>query len=545
MGKKEWTNKSEKLFADIKKYGPRKGKSFGKEFKRRNYFTKHYAWAVPNKTASNGGKSFFMTKNLDINPETKEKTIFYKPVKQEEVLKTLDVNCNIINPKFDYKYWESTNDLSSYKLKSLTKEQQLKRKRYLYTTMKEFIGEIIKSGKIKTYSKIVYYPFLKRKGVPDLQQMFNIFGGFPLEEEEIEDPTEANATSCVLPGGQATQSIIDFEKSLFYKHLKSEFFNDNLDELNHFLDHIADMIQDPAKLKDTAHLFQSIQGTGKGLLGLWIMSLLGSSNCVTISNIKRYFDNSFNTHTSHKILKIFEEIAEKGAAHSNHNKLKAEITAKSEDVEPKGLDAFTVPNCARMWFFTNNENSLYIESDDRRYTLHKLNDKYAQNLEYFKPIVKELENKSFLKASFEYFAERNYDPTNVRKVFNTQYKNEQKEANLSNGILFIKDLIENNYWKTKNDEGKIKGKYITNIFKQWNERNGTKFNMKSFKTQVKRIGVELKTLRIKNKKPFKGYDLNASKIEKHFKKLLNNSDFKFELLDNDDEIDEIDFEFEC
>jgi hypothetical protein len=58
MNKSKWSKKSEKIFSNIKKYGPSKSKSYKKEWTKRGYFTKHYAWAVPNKTAIKKIKKF-------------------------------------------------------------------------------------------------------------------------------------------------------------------------------------------------------------------------------------------------------------------------------------------------------------------------------------------------------------------------------------------------------------------------------------------------------------------------------------------------------
>jgi hypothetical protein len=60
----KWSKKSNKIFSDIKKYGPNINRKIYNSsrvnytnedtlnnFKNRRYFTKHYAWAIPNKTA--------------------------------------------------------------------------------------------------------------------------------------------------------------------------------------------------------------------------------------------------------------------------------------------------------------------------------------------------------------------------------------------------------------------------------------------------------------------------------------------------------------
>jgi hypothetical protein len=59
-----WSKKSEKIFSDIKKYGPKNNDS--NRYYRRQYFTQNYSWAVPNKTAIKKIKKFSNGKILEI-----------------------------------------------------------------------------------------------------------------------------------------------------------------------------------------------------------------------------------------------------------------------------------------------------------------------------------------------------------------------------------------------------------------------------------------------------------------------------------------------
>ena len=84
---------------------------------------------------------------------------------------------------------------------------------------------------LNTFNSIEFLPFLKRNGEPELYDSFNTFTGYPMEDVKLEQP-------CVR-----------FEDSHLYKHLKEEMMNNNEGEFEHFLDHVADMIQDPANIK--------------------------------------------------------------------------------------------------------------------------------------------------------------------------------------------------------------------------------------------------------------------------------------------------------
>lgn len=153
---------------------------------------------------------------------------------------------------------------------------------------KGFLSEYIYTRKIPY--RVEFYPFLAR-----LQQntvinneeiendCFNMFTGFPLERVKLTE-------------------IKKFENSHLYKHIRDELCNANIDEFNHLMDHIADMIQDPANIKTNAHLFYTKQGMGKGLLGEFMSKLLGSDHVISFENTEAYF-GKFNADQCNKILK--------------------------------------------------------------------------------------------------------------------------------------------------------------------------------------------------------------------------------------------------
>ena len=483
-----------------------------------------------------GGKGFFLTKNKKFDRLTKMYSVYYKPVKDVEILKNLAVKCNVKNILFDkkikIKIEEAINDKKNEKYTPNEKIMLLNLKKegiareYNYTGISKsyskctpsYLENKLSTRNLPCFNDVDFIPFLKRKGDLKLHSCFNLFTGFPLENIK-------------------SQTNILFEKSLLYKHIRDEFCDGNADEFNHLLDHIADIVQCPADIRGSSHLIYSKQGIGKTLFGFFMAKILGSDHVISFENADEYFQK-FNLHTANKLLKIFEEVAEKSSAFTKYNQLKGDQTKKVEKIEPKGLESFTTAHCARFWYFTNNENALYIEGDDRRHTLHRCNNRYANNLEYFGPIWEEVNDLNFCKSAFEFFAERKYDVKNVLVHFDTVYKNEQKEANLPNGILFIKELIENNYWNIPNDMGRIKGKNITNVFSQWCSRYGFKYNMKAFRTQIKKIGLELGKLRV-SAGTISGYNINHKRMEKKFKELLKNDKFEFNIIENSDDEFEI------
>jgi hypothetical protein len=482
----------------------------------------------------NGGKMFFITKNKNIirhDDGRVEHRDTWTPRKIKEIEETLKPNCNIINPFYDYdfysRYMRMTNKEKSM-LKLSKEELHKKIKKFAYTTLgitktktnEGYLSYIMDNLHIKSYDKTDFCPKLGILNDNDDDHTFNLFEPYPMEI--IDEYKE-----------------VDFEKSLLYTHLKKDFFNNDEGELNHFLDHVADIIQDPARIKGTSHLFYSKQGCGKGLLVKFMCRLLGMSNVLTITDTEKYFEKNFNINNANKLLKVFEEVSEKGSAYKNHNRLKGEQTSSEERIEPKGIDAYTNKHCARYWYLTNNENSLYIENDDRRHTLHRISSEHQNNYEYFKPIWNEIENIDFLKSAFEFFRNRKYEDKNVRNAYTTNYKKEQKNINLPSGIKFILHFVKKRFKKIEDVTHRIKSSTLKQSYKRFCESKGSRYHLNTLNTQIKKIGIQKPIqLRVKGDRKF-CYKLNTYTLEEEMKKFLQDNEYSLFSTEEIEEVDDV------
>jgi hypothetical protein len=438
-----------------------------------------------------GGEQVFITLNSNIDMATKEVSIFHVMVKKQHILSTLDVSCNIKN-------YKAKKGESLFNFQLLGPNVLMK---------SGYVAHCLSERKLPIFNNLMFYPYLKRKGIPDVHNHLNLFGGFPLEE--IQEEKKHN-----------------FEDSLLYKHLKEEFFNNDPAELKHFLDHVADTIQCPNKVRGVAHLFYSKQGTGKGLLSKFMMRMLGKENHIVIKDLGRYMEK-FNLSYSSKLLKVFEELPEKGGAFTHSQKLKGQIDQETENVEPKGFKMYEIAHYARFWFFTNNENTLYVEGSDRRYTLHKINGQYANNKKYFAPIWAEIEDEQFLRSAFEYFATREYDIIDTMTAFNTQYKREQKQKNLPKAVKFIIEHIEKTYKELDNEQAFIPVKHMANLYKEWCEDGYGKFHKGSMLTQLAYISLIPKRVSVEGKRLL-SFPFNLTEVEKGIQEYLKDKEFKFD-----------------
>lgn len=468
------------------------------------------------KIIENKGEMIFMTRNRIYDEDAKRYATVWQPKASGKVFSSLAVDLDIINRDYD------PGLISKYEGKKKSEipfEDKQRMRKIAFNTLGgsmidkgSLLRHMVRGRLLDSHSYIDFIPYLKRSGKPkciDENYIFNLFEGFPFEDETVEGK---------LP---------EFENSLLYQHILNDFCNGDMGEFNHLLDHIADIIQKPgAKIRGTGHVFYSRQGCGKGMVLEWMTRMLGSVHVAVISNIKRYFDK-FNTDTSNKLLKAFEEVSEKGDMFHNHNRLKAEITSPTERIEPKGLEAYQLKHYARYWFNTNNDNAFFVEADGRRLTFHRISDKHANDKKYFAPIWEEIASDAFIKSSFEYFADRKYDVMNVISAYDTAYKREQKQLNLPLGIQYIKELIEDNFMCIPHDNNKIKATTLHAEYKAWCNDNGCRFNIKAFKTQIQRIGVLAPKCCKVNGVVFKGYEIDPEKIEVAFGEFLKDPTFKF------------------
>ena len=332
-------------------------------------------------------------------------------------------------------------------------------------------------NKLDLYLDTDFMPYLSSEKPHIDKDIFNLFVPYPFDDF---DKTKKRVDTEL------------FTNSDFYKHYRTNFFRED-GEFEHFLDAIADMIKDPMNIKGNAHLMYSPQGTGKGILGAFMRRLMGDSNVVIINDSERGLNANFNADVSNKILVIWEELKSRGSAQNNANKLKAMITSEMERVESKGKDAFNTRNCARHWFFTNNESSISAEHDDRRYTMHKIKCNNTSDSKYFKSIADEVKNDDFIKSALNFFATRKYEDENIRTAYNTKYKTREKIDQLSQGIRFLIRYVEDTYSLKRlleNEHVILKTKDFNEAYKTWCDTEGLKYKASTFKTQLKHLEVD-------------------------------------------------------
>jgi phage/plasmid-associated DNA primase len=196
----------------------------------------------------------------------------------------------------------------------------------------------------------------------------------------------------------------------------------------------------------------------------------------------------FNKHMEGKLLTVLNEISNYGGAHKSNDYLKSLITDETLTIEPKGKETYTIRDCSRFVFLTNNNWAVKVESRDRRYVVIEADQEHVGNHEYFTRLAAALEHPDAPTSMFSYLATLDLSQWNHRLLPQTQARDEVQLASVPTPIRYIISQLEHHKTMAYFED-----------YKQWcethNERN--EFNSRSFFHLLRNaLGQEIKSRRI-------------------------------------------------
>lgn len=136
-------------------------------------------------------------------------------------------------------------------------------------------------------------------------------------------------------------------------------------ERRYVMDWMAWIIQHPTKRINYSLLIRGAHGSGKSTLGVLMSAMLGRKNVGYVSNT--VMNGRFSDWAEGDILKIVEEVYDKGDRYSAIERQKEYITNDRFQVEPKGRKPKVVVNTSSKMMFTNHFNALPLDENQRRY----------------------------------------------------------------------------------------------------------------------------------------------------------------------------------
>ena len=139
----------------------------------------------------------------------------------------------------------------------------------------------------------------------------------------------------------------------------------NTKERNYVMDWLAHIVQHPTKRINYSLLIRGAHGSGKSTIGVLMREMLGAQNIGYVSN--SVMNGRFTDWAEGHILKIVEEVYDKGDRYSAVDKQKEFISNDRFQVEGKGVKPRDVVNTSSKLMFTNHINALPLDENQRRY----------------------------------------------------------------------------------------------------------------------------------------------------------------------------------
>ena len=252
---------------------------------------------------------------------------------------------------------------------------------------------------------------------------------------------------------------------------------------------MANLVQFPEKPNGTMIVLQSEQGAGKGIVGEFLVKLLGT-HCAGKTEDLEKVTGRFNGFLERKALIILDDTSSADSYKTGcWNKLKSLITDEVQTIEKKGLETCTIKNTCSFMMFTNQTAGVKIEASDRRMCVLRCSSDRIGDYDYFDRLGDCLENSDCADLFYTWLHNQT-DLVRLTKIPNTEEKSEMKFLTLELVLKFLyhiktgeydleiegdcvkaSDLfIEFTNWCTKNNEdckkysttkfGGILGRYV-------------------------------------------------------------------------------------
>lgn len=293
------------------------------------------------------------------------------------------------------------------------------------------------------------------------------------------------------------EPVDDSSVTKFIAYLQEIVCSGHEEWYNWVLAWCADIFQNPSDKCGTSLVLVGEEGAGKSILGHEILGrIIGPRHYATSNTIDNVTRN-FNSAYSNKLLVQCDE-AMTSRQKAQAAKMKSLITDPQLMVEPKGVDAYFVPNHTRFFFTSNElEDAVYLSSGhgDRRYTVIEVSDKFRkQVIEYWEPFVQWLQEPGVLAKIHRFLLDHQYDRNLIRRPLMTAAKSRMEQASWEPFDAWLAAMLSRGHPLEEESHEKPYDAFVSGDSKL-NERNReewpTHVNMsallKDYRNHVRRI----------------------------------------------------------
>ena len=187
-------------------------------------------------------------------------------------------------------------------------------------------------------------------------------------------------------------------------HIGRVMTDDDAGHTGWVLDYLANILQRPHQKTQVAISFFGKQGCGKGILFDFFRTKILGTNCS--KQTSNPLADLFGGFASGLVNSVMVQIDEITNLKDKKDSLKDLITSDKVRYEQKGKDCIVVQNLANLVFTSNNESTLSIAPDDRRFVLFKCSSVYMGDAAYFQKLARHLERPEVARALYQFLMAR-------------------------------------------------------------------------------------------------------------------------------------------
>ena len=221
--------------------------------------------------------------------------------------------------------------------------------------------------------------------------------------------------------------IIDHFKLLFKEHYE------------YVIKWCAQIVQHPNKKPNVCLILQSRkEGAGKTMFAEWFGSkILGDRYYRSVSDPASDLFSKHGNGINERLLICLEEAQGKSFV-PYMDRFKELITGKMYRLEPKGVDAYEIPNYCSFIANTNNDNPIPISATDRRFCAFNCDNDKIGNVDYYTNLSAAMDDDNITAKFYEYLMNIKIDIINFQKERpETEYYQELKRTNIPSWAKWV------------------------------------------------------------------------------------------------------------
>ena len=206
------------------------------------------------------------------------------------------------------------------------------------------------------------------------------------------EPNSATPDAINLWRGYGVEENTTGDWSLMREHVRKVIANGKKDRFDYIIKWIAWALQHATDPCEVALILKSAtHGTGKGMLLRAVRKLFGA-HAMQISK-GGLLTGRFNAHLAMTCFLFVDEMTL--ADNQESATLNSTLTEDAIPVEPKGIDAYMMPNHVKVAASSNQEHVVLVAGSDRRFMIFEVSDKHARDTAYFKAIDDQMKDGGY------------------------------------------------------------------------------------------------------------------------------------------------------